>query len=241
MSQQRKVLKVLGFTIDPASCTLRAADHDIKLRPKSFDVLHHLVQNAGRLVRREELINTVWPGVIVTEESVTQCVSEVRQALSDQEHKIIKTVARRGYLFAAPVEQIICDDEPYLHQAPAAPTKQELEPAPIRCSKCGGVNHRSAGFFCACGASLVPGGPPPAGTDSEQRPLTILFCDLASPTARSGGLDPEDLNEVTCAYHARIEDVIVSHGGVAVRFQSDGVLTYFGYPQADETDAERAV
>src|SRR5262245_26043518 len=170
MSQQRKVLKVLGFTIDPARCAVRAADHDIKLRPKSFDVLHHLVQNVGRLVRREELIDTVWPGVIVTEESVTQCVSEVRQALGDQEHKIIKTVARRGYLFAAPVEQISCDDAPYLHQAPAAPTKQELEPAPIRS----------------------------AGTDSERRPLTILFCDLAGPTAHSGGLDPEDLNEVTC-------------------------------------------
>jgi DNA-binding winged helix-turn-helix (wHTH) protein/class 3 adenylate cyclase/tetratricopeptide (TPR) repeat protein len=241
VSNQRKVLKVLGFTIDPARCALRAADHDIKLRPKSFDVLHHLVQNAGRLVRREELIDTVWPGVIVTEESVTQCVSEVRQALRDQEHKIIKTVARRGYLFAAPVEQIICHDAPYVHQAPASPTKQELEPAPIRCLKCGAANYGSAGFCCACGATRMPDGPPPAGTDPEQRPLTILFCDLASPTAHSGCLDPEDINEVTCAYHARIEDVVVSYGGVAVRFQSDGVLTHFGYPQADETDAERAV
>src|SRR5262245_44533110 len=217
MSQRRKVLKVLGFTIDPARCALRAGDHDIKLRPKSFDVLQHLVQNAGRLVRRDELINTVWPGVIVTEESVTQCVSEVRQALSDKEHKIIKTVARRGYLFAAPVEQIICHDETYVHQAPASPNKQGLEPAPIRCSKCGAVNYRSAEFCCACGASLMADGPPPAGTDPEQRPLTVLFCDLAGPTARSGGLDPEDLNEVTCAYRARIDDVIVSHGGVAIR------------------------
>src|SRR5438876_4193653 len=102
MSGKQMLLKFLGFTLDPERCSLVTANQDIKLRPKTFDVLRLLLQNAGRLVRREELISTVWPGVIVNEESVTQCVSELRQALGDQEHKIIKTISRRGYLCAVP-------------------------------------------------------------------------------------------------------------------------------------------
>src|SRR5436190_7631080 len=111
MSGQPMLLKFLGFTLDADRCSLLKADRDIKLRPKTFDVLRLLLQNAGRLVRREELIGTVWPNVIVNEEAVTQCVSEVRQALGDREHKIIKTIARRGYLFAVPVEHITNDNE----------------------------------------------------------------------------------------------------------------------------------
>src|SRR5262245_46602541 len=104
MSAQHILLKFLGFTLDPQRCCLLRADHDVKLRPKTFDVLHVLLQNAGQLVRKEELISIVWPDVIVNEEAVTQCVSELRQALGDREHKIIKTIARRGYVFAAPLE-----------------------------------------------------------------------------------------------------------------------------------------
>src|SRR5438552_17500497 len=110
MSGQPMLLKFLGFTLDPERCSLLTADRDIKLRPKTFDILRLLLENAGRLVRREELISTVWHNVIVNEESVTQCVSELRQALGDQAHKIIKTISRRGYLCAAPVQQITDDD-----------------------------------------------------------------------------------------------------------------------------------
>jgi DNA-binding winged helix-turn-helix (wHTH) protein len=117
MPDQQILLKFLGFTLDPERCSLLTGDRDLKLRPKTFDVLRVLLQNAGRLVRRKELISTVWPDVIVNEESVTQCVSELRQALGDQEHIIIKTVARRGYLFAASVEKLTCQDEGDVRQA----------------------------------------------------------------------------------------------------------------------------
>jgi len=82
---------------------LRKVDREIDLRPKSFEVLRHLVENAGRLVSKDELVKIVWPKVIVTDESLTQCVSEVRRALGDAEQRLIKTVPRRGYLFAASV------------------------------------------------------------------------------------------------------------------------------------------
>ena len=84
MPGQHMLLKFLGFTLDPECGSLLTSDRDIKLRPKTFDVLHFLLLNAGRLVRREELLSTVWPSVIVNEESITQCVSELRQALGDR-------------------------------------------------------------------------------------------------------------------------------------------------------------
>ena len=91
------------WTLDCARGTLTGDAGDISLRPKSFEVLQYLVQNSGRLVPREEVLGAVWPDVTVTEESLTQCVSEVRQALGDSDQRVIKTVPRRGYLFTTAV------------------------------------------------------------------------------------------------------------------------------------------
>ena len=70
---------------------------------ESFELLRYLVQNAGRLISKDELVTAVWPNVIVGDDSLAQCMSELRNALSDLDRRIIKTVPRRGYLFAAPV------------------------------------------------------------------------------------------------------------------------------------------
>jgi adenylate cyclase len=93
------------YTLDVARGSLRRKDREVELRPKSFEVLSYLVENAGRLVTKEELIKTVWPNVVVTEESLTRCVSDVRNAIGDSDQTIIKTIPRRGYRFAAPVSQ----------------------------------------------------------------------------------------------------------------------------------------
>jgi DNA-binding winged helix-turn-helix (wHTH) protein len=81
----------------------------VELRPKSFEVLRLLVENAGRLVTKEELMGTVWPNVTVTDESLTRCISEVRQALADDNQKIIKTVPRRGYRLSIPAARLDAD------------------------------------------------------------------------------------------------------------------------------------
>ncbi len=78
---------------------------DIPLRPKSFDVLSHLLAHAGQLVTRDEVMAAVWPNVTVTEESLTQCVSEIRQALGGAGQSIIRTVPKRGYLVDVPVSR----------------------------------------------------------------------------------------------------------------------------------------
>ena len=92
-----------GYTLDTNRGLLRAGDREIELRPKSFEVLRYLVANADRLIAKEELIKTIWPHVAVTDDSLTQCVSEARQAIGDSSQIIIKTVPRRGYRFTAPV------------------------------------------------------------------------------------------------------------------------------------------
>ncbi len=91
------------FTIDLRRGCLCLDDSEIKLRPKSFAVLLYLAENAGRLVAKDEIIQAVWPSVTVTDESLTRCVSDVRQALGDNEQRIIRTSPRRGYLLPGPV------------------------------------------------------------------------------------------------------------------------------------------
>src|SRR5262245_52727643 len=80
-----------------------------------------------------------------------------------------------------------------------------------------------------------------AASTAERRQLTVMFCDLVGSTALSARLDPEDLREVVGAYHAAIAEVIGRFDGFVAKYMGDGVLAYFGYPQAHEDDAERAV
>src|SRR5260370_8146179 len=91
------------YTLDLMSCALLRGGAMIGLRPKAFDVLRYLVEHAGRLVSKEELIGAVWRGISVTDDSVVQCIKDIREALSDDNHRMIKTVWRCGYLFAARV------------------------------------------------------------------------------------------------------------------------------------------
>ena len=110
-----------GFTLDLTRGALTAADGaEIALRPKSFTLLCHLVENAGRLLGREELTQVLWPGVFVTEDSLVQCVKEVRRALRDDERRLLRTLPRRGYLFAAKVSRAAATS-PAVSSANASP------------------------------------------------------------------------------------------------------------------------
>jgi len=95
-----------GFIVDVQSACLRRGENPVPLRPKSFAVLLYLVQNPGRLVHKNELIDNVWSNVIVTDNSLVQAVKEVREALGDDLQRIIKTVTKRGYVFAPTVVEI---------------------------------------------------------------------------------------------------------------------------------------
>jgi adenylate cyclase len=99
----RRPFQFEGYVLDVTRRSLSTGGREVELRPKSFAVLAYLVENAGRVVIKDEIMQTVWPDVTVADESLTRCVSDVRQALDDGTQKIIKTIPRRGYLFAAPV------------------------------------------------------------------------------------------------------------------------------------------
>jgi class 3 adenylate cyclase/tetratricopeptide (TPR) repeat protein len=100
------------YTLDLRRGCLCRADREIELRPKSFALLRYLVENAGRLASKDELIGTIWGDVAVTDVSLARCVSDVRLALQDHAQQIIKTVPRRGYLFAVPVSEAANDSLP---------------------------------------------------------------------------------------------------------------------------------
>jgi adenylate cyclase len=92
-----------SFTLDLTRGCLEVAGREVELRPKCFDVLRHLLENDNRLISKAALAAAVWPQAVVSDESLARCISDVRAALADHEHTIIKTVPRRGYLFTADV------------------------------------------------------------------------------------------------------------------------------------------
>src|SRR3954465_15403485 len=77
--------------------------------------------------------------------------------------------------------------------------------------------------------------------DAERRQVTVMFCDLVGSTALSTRFDPEDLREVIGVYNRCVAETIARFDGFVAKYMGDGVLVYFGYPQAHEDDAERAV
>jgi class 3 adenylate cyclase/predicted ATPase len=76
--------------------------------------------------------------------------------------------------------------------------------------------------------------------EAERRQLTVMFCDLVGSTPLAARYDPEDLREIVGAYHRCVTDTVTRFGGFVAKYMGDGVLVYFGYPEAHEDDAERA-
>ncbi len=93
------------FTLDVDRGALLSAGADVKIRPKSFEVLFYLVERQGRLVTKNELLESVWSPVVVTEDAVTQCLIDIRKVMGDGSHEIIRTIPRRGYIFELPVSE----------------------------------------------------------------------------------------------------------------------------------------
>jgi TolB-like protein len=93
-----------GYALHPSRGLLLAPDGTkITLRPKAFTLLRYMLDHPGRLIDRDEIMRAIWPGVFVTEDSLTQCVKEVRRALGDAEQGLLRTLPRRGYMWATAV------------------------------------------------------------------------------------------------------------------------------------------
>src|SRR6202522_630603 len=111
------------------------------------------------------------------------------------------------------------------------------------------LGHRKRLLKAIAGLSVPAGGSSPSAAAvsgrkadaAERRQLTVMFCDLVGSTAMSARLDPEDMREVVSIYHRSCANCVEREGGFVAKYMGDGVLAYFGYPQAHEHDAERAV
>src|SRR5215472_13603953 len=120
---------------------------------------------------------------------------------------------------------------------------------PIRCPQCGAETSANAKFCADCGTALGDAAPPAvaartapvmAFAGGERRHLTVLFCDLVSSTEIAARLDPEEWREVVAAYHRAAAGAITRFGGHVAKYLGDGVMAYFGWPEAHDNDAERA-
>jgi len=141
---------------------------------------------------------------------------------------------------------------------------------PMRCSYCGSENPADSAFCEQCGSKLellcracnapVSAGarfcrkcgtnidttathaqaPTAVSGGGERRHLTVLFCDLVGSTEIAAQLDPEEWREVVGSYHGAAAEAITRFGGYVAQYQGDGVMAYFGWPEAHENDAERA-
>jgi class 3 adenylate cyclase len=117
----------------------------------------------------------------------------------------------------------------------------------MHCSQCGADNREAANFCDSCGASLAAEAPAtigkgarPESKTGERRHLTVLFCDLVNSTSIATHLDPEEWREVVASYHRAATEAITRFAGHVAQYLGDGVMAYFGWPEAHENAAESA-
>jgi len=190
------------FVLDAARATCWRAGVEVALRPKAFALLSHLADNPGRVLSKAELLANVWPGVVVGDDSLSQCVNELRSALGERGQALIKTVARRGYRFDALV-------------TPVAPPGAAA------------VRHRARWlrWAAACGVAAmlawaalvgVEALRTPTGIDAHlanRRSLGVMpFADLGQPASPylAEGITQEILTDL-----GRMPDTLVVAGGSA--------------------------
>jgi DNA-binding winged helix-turn-helix (wHTH) protein/Flp pilus assembly protein TadD len=122
------VLRFSGFELDSERAELRAPDGGtIKLRPKTLEMLKLFAANAGKVLSKQQLMEAVWPNVHVGEDSLFQCIREVRTALGDEKRQMVRVISGRGYLFEAQVETRTTGADAALTEV-AAPATTETEP-----------------------------------------------------------------------------------------------------------------
>lgn len=129
MPQEPAQIDSLSFgecTLDCARGTLLRNDVEVRLRPQSHAVLRYLAEHAGRLVTRAELFSAVWGHTVVTDDSLTQCLIEIRRALGDPSHELIRTVPKRGYIFELPVRTTTADEPRAIASAAARHARKWL-------------------------------------------------------------------------------------------------------------------
>jgi len=208
-----------SFTLDVKRLCLHGPSGQMDLRRKSFDVLRYLVEHAGVVATKEELIKAVWPDVTVSDESLTQCISEIRRAIGDGGQRIIKTVPRRGYLFDVPLST---GDARAVLKVGAASTPVEPQPSAV---------HALGHVVEKINRDVSAG---------ERKQVTVLCADVKESLELVAQRDPEEALKILDAVLKLMTRAIHRYEGRVNVVTSYGIMALFGVPLTHEDHALRA-
>jgi len=201
------------YVLDTGRRELRRGRAVIAVQPQVFDLLEYLISNRERVVTKDDMLDAIWGGRIVSESALTTRINAARSALGDngEEQRLIRTLPRKGIRFVGVVRE--ARESPDTNTVPV--TENGLK------------------------EPVVPRQEGPVS--DARRQLTVASCELlhGGDIAR---MDPEDLRDIMQAYHNCVVATSRRHDGfVAARSLANPVLICFGFPVAHEDDAERAV
>src|SRR5262245_26748106 len=219
--------------LDAERYELRRAGEVVAIEPKVFQVLVYLIRHRDRVVTRDELLESCWSGTYVSEAALTQGLARARKAGGDHRGglPLIKTVHGQGYRFVAPlltdpgagvppsgVSQPQARVETLPPASPQDPLPSEAHQAPRDLHT------------------------PQVGTPfAEHRSLTVLCAEFVGVARLADHLDAEELHVVVQASHTACMEVIHGFEGYIAHYLSDGLVAYFGHPQAHEDDVQRSI
>jgi TolB-like protein/DNA-binding winged helix-turn-helix (wHTH) protein/Flp pilus assembly protein TadD len=192
-------VRFAGFTLDLQRHALfDASGQAVELRPQAQEVLHLLASKAGQLVTKQELLAAVWPQVVVTEDSLVQAIGDVRHALGDAGHRVIRTISRRGYRLVADAPPPATDPAP-----PPGAASQER-----RWGKRAGWAFAALAGMAVLGAGLLMArlqwpGPDADGTPLARKPSIAVLPFKAPPDQADGGVLAQDVAAELVAELAR--------------------------------------
>src|SRR5262249_32333203 len=209
--------------LDTQLCVVRRGTTQHPLRPKPFQVLLYLIEHRDRVVPKQELAEHLWPDQYISDTVIENSILAARRAVGDngRAQRIIQTLHGHGYRFIVPVTE-----------AGAA-----VETQPTAAGDAG-EGAQSIQKIETADATPVQG--PATALEASRRQLTVLFCDLVGSTVLSSQVDPEDYADIIQAYHEACATVIERFAGHIAQYLGDGLLVYFGYPQAHGDDTQRA-
>jgi len=203
-----------NFAFDPARRELRRGDALIAVQPQVFDLLEYLIRNRDRVVSKNDILNAVWGGRIVSDSALTTRINAARTAIGDDgdQQRLIRTVPRKGTRFVGAVQE-------------------QLRPIDASAMPHMVLQSESSGRRATSSDDAVP---------AERRQLTIASCELLV-SATASTRDPEDFSKIVRGYHNCVAETARRHKAFVAHTYGNTAVVYFGYPSADEDDTERAV
>ena len=210
-----ELVRFADFELDRSAYELRLKGRAVRLQRIPLDLLLLLVERRGQVVTRTEIRERIWGKEVFldAESSINTAVRKLRRVLRDHADspRFIATIPAKGYRFIGATKEATSQAIP-IRRAETALPDHEPKVAELR-----------------------------DGPTGERRRLTVLFCNLTNSTSLAAQRDAEKCWEIVADYHRAAVQAIEQYGGHVGQYRGDGVMAYFGWPEAHDNDAECAV